>query len=86
MAIIQLFGVRIIQSEVKVMAYEGLELTVFSWTEKDVDGYGDARLGVFNDISEIDLSDDGARGLIEQISNRLEKGEHVTLRIAKGGE
>lgn len=65
---------------------EKTELTLFSWTESNCDGFGDVAIGIFNDISEIDLSDEESRVLIERIKTRLDNGEHITLRIAKKGE
>lgn len=65
---------------------EKTELTLFSWTESNCDGFGDTSIGTFNDVNEIDLSDEEARVLIERIRTRLDNGEHVTLRIANDGE
>ncbi|NLT85121.1 MULTISPECIES: hypothetical protein [Leuconostoc] len=57
-----------------------MELKTFVWTETDSEGYGDTTLGEFKD-NEIDLSDDEARRLANDILLSLRNGEHVTFRI-----
>ncbi|WP_260157700.1 hypothetical protein [Leuconostoc mesenteroides] len=57
-----------------------MELKTFVWTETDSMGYGDTTLGKFKD-NEIDLSDDEARRLANDILLSLRNGEHITFRI-----
>lgn len=73
-------------SEKSIIELNGPELSLFSWTEQNCDGFGDVVISRFNDSGEIDLSDNEARDLIKQIQGRLDDGEHVTLRIAEDEE
>lgn len=73
-------------SEKSIIELNGPELSLFSWTEQNTDGFGDVVISRFNDIGEIDLSDEEACVLIQRIKTRLNNGEHVTLRIAENEE
>ena len=57
-----------------------MELSHFTWTDSNSEGFNQLKIGEFKD-NEIDLSDDEARRLANDILLSLRNGEHITFRI-----
>ena len=60
-------------------------ISYFPWDFHEAEGYQELYIGETQGFHELDLSDEVVKDLIEEWQDILNKGQHITLRVAQDG-